>query len=100
MSFSLFTPEEVAERVAARARALRLAQGWKRTTLAERSGVSASTIKRFESTGQITFDNLLKIALTLGCLDQFDALFVAPRVTTLAELEKRVDQERRMRGRR
>ena len=41
--FSLRTPEQVRQSLAARAKALRLAKGWKRTTLAERSGVSLAS---------------------------------------------------------
>lgn len=99
MSFILDTPDEVAGRIARRVLDLRLAQNMKRETLAERAGVSASTVKRFETTGQITLENLLKLAVTLGCLDQFDALFDRPPVTSIAELERRAAARARKRGR-
>lgn len=100
MSIALYNPEEIAERLAARVMQLRLAHDWKRETLAERAGLSASTIKRFESTGQVSLDNLLRLALALGCLEQFEALFAAGPITTLAELERRVEAPERRRGRR
>lgn len=96
----LDTPEEVGERLAARMKVLRLARDWKRETLAERAGISAGTIKRFETTGQIGLDNLLKLALALGCLDQFEAVFAPPAARTLAELEQRGQAPTRRRGRR
>lgn len=81
------TPGEVARTLAERVRALRLAQNWKRETLAERSGVSAPTIKRFESTGTITFDNFLRLCEALGRLHELDRLLV-PAPTSMAELER------------
>lgn len=95
----LYTPEEVGERLAARMMQLRLSHDWRRETLAERAGVSAGTIARFERTGQIALDNLLKLALALGCLDQFESLFAPPPATSLAELERRANTPKRRRGR-
>ncbi|PCC74550.1 DNA-binding transcriptional regulator, XRE family [Nannocystis exedens] len=96
----LFTAEEVAQRLAGRMKELRLARDWKRETLAERAGISAGTVKRFETTGQIALDNLLKLALALGCLDQFEAVFAPPPARSLAELERRSQAPARQRGRR
>jgi len=42
--------------------------------LAARSGVSWSSLKRFERTGLIALDSLLRIALVLDCLGDFDKL--------------------------
>lgn len=96
----LYTPGEVGERLAARMKQLRLARDWKRETLAQRAGINAGTVKRFETTGRIALDNLLKLALALGCLDQFEAVFAPPVARTLAELEQRSEAPRRERGRR
>ncbi|MEL6865377.1 MAG: helix-turn-helix transcriptional regulator [Bacteroidota bacterium] len=43
--------------------------------LAERSGVSLGSIKRFEQTGKIAFESLLKLAHILGQLAKFEQLF-------------------------
>lgn len=40
--------------------------------LAKRSGVTLGSLKRFERTGLIAFDSLLKLALVLDCLGDFD----------------------------
>jgi len=45
------------------------------TTLAERSGVSLGSIKRFERTGEISLSSLLKLALVLGYESDFNNLF-------------------------
>ena len=47
-------------------------------TLAERSGVSYGTLKKFERTGQISLTSLLKIALILDSLEDFQHLFHTP----------------------
>lgn len=44
--------------------------------LAKRSGVSLGSLKRFERTGLIAFDSLLKLAMVLDCLGDFDKIAV------------------------
>jgi len=40
--------------------------------LAIRSGVSLGSVKRFESSGKISLESLLKVSLVLECLDDFN----------------------------
>lgn len=98
MSLALFTPAEVARQLGERATQLRLGRNWKRETLAERAGVSVFLIKRFEASGQVSLENLLKLALALDCLDQFEALMRAPPVRSIAELDRQNSTPRRRRG--
>jgi transcriptional regulator with XRE-family HTH domain len=42
--------------------------------LSKRSGVSLGSLKRFELTGQISLESLLKLALVLECLDDFTTI--------------------------
>lgn len=44
-------------------------------TMAERSGVSLGSIKRFERTGEISLSSLIKLALVLGYEEDFNDLF-------------------------
>jgi transcriptional regulator with XRE-family HTH domain len=99
MNFSLETPEQARTKLAMRARELRLSKGLKQVTLAERSGVSLASLRRFESTGKVSLDNLLKIAFTLHRLDDFNAIFQKPRANSLAELEAMEERPKRKRGR-
>lgn len=99
MDYSLKTPEQTRRELAARARELRLAKGWKQMTLAERSGVSLASLRRFERTGKVSLDNLLKIAFVLHRLDDFDAVLQKPRASSLAELEALEKRSQRQRGR-
>jgi transcriptional regulator with XRE-family HTH domain len=93
------TPEQVSRRLAARVKALRLARGWKQVTLADRSGVSLASLRRFEESGRISLENLLEIAFALNRLDDFEALLQVPPAATLAELEAGERRPARKRGR-
>lgn len=98
-AYSLETPFEVRRTLAARLRALRLARGWKQTTLAERSGVSLASLRRFEATGKVSLEGLLKLAFALDRLDDFDALLRPPPAASIAELEAAEKRPARKRGR-
>ncbi|SLM32062.1 hypothetical protein MTBBW1_550012 [Desulfamplus magnetovallimortis] len=47
MEFSLHTPEEISQTLAARVKQLHLMKRWKRETLSQRSGVTLASLKRF-----------------------------------------------------
>jgi len=91
-------PDEAATLLASRLKAERLRLGWKQGTLARRSGVSVPTIRRYESSGQTTVMNLLKICHALGRLDEVADLFQPPAASSLAELEQAGDGPKRKRG--
>ena len=55
--------------------------------LAQKSGVSYASIRRFESTGEISLVSLLKIAQALSCLDDFNFLFSNKIITNLKDLD-------------
>jgi transcriptional regulator with XRE-family HTH domain len=74
MSIILKTPLEVLHGIAGRFKARRLAMNMTREELASRSGVAGSSLKRFEREGLIALDSLLKIALVLDCLDDFEVI--------------------------
>jgi transcriptional regulator with XRE-family HTH domain len=75
----MILPQEEIKAIAQRARALRLQHKLTQEGLAERSGVSFGSIKRFENTGRISLESLLKIAFTLDALEEFSVLFT-PKV--------------------
>ncbi len=51
---NLLTPIETQDLLASRFKTLRLIAGYKRATLARRTGVSESSLKRFETSGEIS----------------------------------------------
>ena len=95
MEISLQTPGEIAIGVAARARARRLELNLTQAGLAERAGLSLSSLKRFEGTGQITLVSLVRIAGALGGLSAFERLFGAPEIRSLDQLVERGRPRRR-----
>ena len=72
------SPNEASHGLAERARARRLDANLSQEGLAQRAGISLGSLKRFERTGEISLDRLLRIAFALGASDGFDGLF-APR---------------------
>ncbi len=68
------TPTELLKEVANKLRAIRKQQKMSQTNLAERSGVSLGSLKRFESTGKISFESLLKLSNILGRLKDFETI--------------------------
>lgn len=85
--------------LADRVRALRLARGWKQSTLASRSGVSLASLRRFEESGRISLQSLLDLAFALNRLDDFGSLLEPPPASSIAELEAAEKRPARKRGR-
>ncbi len=48
--------------------------GYTQQELANRSGVSLGSLKRFEGSGQISLESILKLALVLECLEDFEEI--------------------------
>ena len=67
-----------------------------RKTLSERSGVTQASIKRFETTGQISLVNLIQILIALDRITDLDGLLEELAVPFIRELGDR----KRLRGRR
>jgi HTH-type transcriptional regulator/antitoxin HipB len=85
----LLSPVEVQRLLGQRLKELRLRAGFKRTTLAERSGVSSRSLQRFEDTGEVSLKNLLRLAHALGRLMELAELLEPPGARSMAELEAR-----------
>ena len=90
-SLQILTPDVVEHGLADRVRGERLHLGWKQSTLAERSGVSVPTIRRYEKTGRTSLRNLLKILSALGRLDDLEGLLRPPPARSIEELGARAD---------
>lgn len=55
--------------------------------LSKRSGVSYGSIRRFESTGDISLYSLLKISDVIDCLEDFNYLFKNPIIKSLKDMK-------------
>lgn len=60
--------------IAARHKVLRKQAGFSQSELAQRSGVSLGSLKRFERTGQISLESLLQLTDVLNRLNDFEAI--------------------------
>lgn len=69
------TPAEISKTLALRHRLLRKKLHLSQKEMAERSGVSLGSLKRFENTGKISLEALLKLAHLTGRLKDFDSIF-------------------------
>jgi len=100
LSLAFHSPRKIIKEIAARASARRLQLGWSRETLARRAGVSQWTLKHFETSGQVSLETLVKIAVVLDEVGGLASLFSSrPRQpTSIAELE-RLNLPPRRRGR-
>jgi transcriptional regulator with XRE-family HTH domain len=99
ISFSMSTSSEMQKVIASRARDFRLELNLSQKTLSEKSGVSYGSLKKFERTGQISLESLLKLAVILGCMDDFNALFMQRIAQKALSLDELIDDEKRKRGR-
>ena len=94
-----FNPVSIAKKLAQRLRKRRLFLNMSQKLLSEKSGVSWGSIKRFESSGEISLKNLLKLALTLDALEEFHSLFPEKEYNSIDDILKSRKQKERKRGR-
>lgn len=100
ISIDFITPQEMRQKIAQKARAKRLSLNWSQKTLSERSGVSYGVLKKFEHTGQISLQSLLQLAVVMGSMKDFYALFAPLDPAYGVPLDELIKQEKvRKRGR-
>jgi transcriptional regulator with XRE-family HTH domain len=80
------TPSEVQLELAERLRKIRKDKKISQSELADKSGISLGSIKRFEHTGEISLASLLRLAHLFDRLEDFDAVFKTKE--DLKEIEK------------
>lgn len=67
-------PQQVLKNTAAKFKVLRRQNKYSQIELADRSGVSLGSLKRFETTGQISLESFLKLLHVLERLEEFDTI--------------------------
>jgi len=80
------TWKEINNEVASNVQKLRKRKKISQKELAERSGVSLGSIKRFEQTGEISLQSLTKIAIALRAENEMEALFTHPNFESIEEI--------------
>ena len=72
LAINISTPKSIMQNLKDKFKQKRLSLNLTQEGLSNKSGVSLGSVKRFESSGKISFESLLKIALILNCLDDFE----------------------------
>ena len=80
------TAEELDQNLARRVREIRKQRSISQEKLAHMSGVSYGSIKRFESTGQISLLSLTKIAMALDVTDELRNIFTQDPCKNIQEV--------------
>ena len=73
----------IVERMKRRRKQMKLSQ----RQLSQKSGVTYSSLRRFETTGEISLSSLLKIAHALDALKDFESIFKGQAITNLKDYE-------------
>jgi transcriptional regulator with XRE-family HTH domain len=72
-------PSDILVLIAQNVVLLRKEKGWTQQELSEKSDVSYGSIKRFETSGQISLESLLKIVESLRRLSDFENILLPPK---------------------
>lgn len=94
MLFDLATPQEVAGELGQRLRTRRLSLNQSQADTAARAGVSVGALRNLERTGLVTVEVLLRVAGTLGLLQQLEPVFVT-RPVSIEQMEAASHARRR-----
>jgi len=94
-----FSPVSIARGIALRMKERRLEQNQTQQGLANKSGVSLGTLKRFESSSEISLRNLLMLAVALDATEEFGLLFSHQQFTSIDQVLAMKSAKKRKRGR-
>ena len=81
------TEQSVVNGIVERAKKKRKQMKISQKELSSKSGVTYASIRRFETTGEISLTSLLKIAHALDALKDFENLFKGQAITSLKDYE-------------
>lgn len=86
MNFVWETPEEINQALAKRLSRIRKRRNLSQVELSEKSNVSYGSIKRFETSGQISLISLTKLCVALDCADEIRNLFTNVEYSSIEEV--------------
>ena len=86
-------PADWMQEMAKRHKMFRKQAGFTQSELARRSGVSLGSLKRFETSGQISIQSLFLLIDVLGRLDDFDTILKP--IENMKEIERLFSDKKR-----
>ena len=86
MSFVWETPEEISLALAKRLSRIRKSRNLSQVQLSEKSNVSYGSIKRFETSGQISLLSLTRLCVALDCVEEIRNLFTQVEYGSIEEV--------------
>ena len=98
MSFVWETPEEINLALAKRLSRIRKRRNLSQVQLSEKSNVSYGSIKRFETSGQISLLSLTRLCVALNCVDEIKNLFTQVEYGSIEEVLRERTQGGRISG--
>ncbi len=92
------TPDSLMSVIASNVKKRRLEKGWTQKMLATKSGVSFSSYRRFESSGEISLRSLVMLSFALDMTDEFETLFSRKTYQSIDDILKAEHPKQRKRG--
>ncbi len=87
--FTLSSPSDISLTLGRRVQARRLDHGWTQAELAARAAVAVDTLKKFERTGQVSLLRLIRLAIALGSVNEFEGLLREDGPQSLRDLDRK-----------
>jgi|ACXJ01.1.fsa_nt_gi transcriptional regulator with XRE-family HTH domain len=90
----LLTEKEIMLKIAKDLKTCRIKMNLTQMDLANRSGVSHGTLKKFEQSGQISLKSLVKLAFVIHKTDDLSSMFESKVIPDLFALENKPERKR------
>jgi len=92
LNINISTPSSIIDEIKSKYKQRRLELNLTQEGLSSKSGVSLGSLKRFETSGQIAFESLLKLSLVLECLEDFKQI-LTPKKQIISSIEELLEQK-------
>ena len=94
-----FNPKAIAEKISENFKKKRLQLNITQKELAQKSGVSLGSVKRFETKSEISLKHLLMLALVVDSSNEFLNLFTKTTYKNIEEIKQAIEKKQRIRAR-
>ncbi|UBX50565.1 helix-turn-helix domain-containing protein [Providencia alcalifaciens] len=96
LDLSLSKPSEIVKKLCERLRLERLTLKMTQADVAERAGVSANTVSNLEAGRNVSFENMIRIAMVLGRSKELEGLFM-PNLNSIDDIVRYDEGKNRQR---